>query len=310
MLISICIPAYKNLFFVERLLNSIAIQTFRDFEVVITDDSPDDELKNYISNYFSDFTINYVKNTTALGTPENWNESIKYAKGKWIKLMHDDDWFANENSLAVFAKQTEVNDAYFIISAYTNIYLDENKTELVIAKLFSFRFWHLKKNRASLLSKNIIGPPSVVMHKNDAKIFYDKQFKWLVDIDFYYHVISSKQILYIQQALINVGLSKEQVTRSCFRIAAVEIPEYFYFMNKIGCDNLKNILVYDAMWRLFRNLEIKNEQDIVDAGYFGKIELSILAIIQFQNKIPNKFLKIGVLSKILMLIHYLFVRKK
>lgn len=310
MLISICIPAYKNLFFVERLMYSIAIQTFKDFEVVITDDSPDDELKNYISNYASNFSINYIKNDTALGTPENWNESIKSAKGKWIKLMHDDDWFANENSLAIFAKQTEINEAYFIFSAYENIYLDENKTELVFANPFSFRFWHLKKNIASLLSKNIIGPPSIVMHRNDGKIFYDKQMKWLVDIDFYYHVISSKRILYIPQALINVGLSKEQVTRSCFRIAAVEIPEYFYFMNKIGSDNLKNILVYDATWRLFRNLETKNEQDIADAGYFGKIELSILTIIQFQNKIPAKLLKIGVLSKILMLFHYIFFRKK
>ncbi len=309
MFISICIPAYKNLLFLERLLNSIAIQKFKDFEVVITDDSPDDELQQFISNYTSNFTISYHKNVEALGTPENWNAAIKHAKGMWIKLMHDDDWFSDENSLAVFAKQAQDNTASFIFSAYENIYLDEKKSEIVFAKPFSFGFWHLKKNIASLLSKNIIGPPSVIMHLNNGKVFYDKQLKWLVDIDFYYHSISSQQIVFIQQPLIKVGLSNEQVTRSCFRIAEVEIPEYFYFMNKIGYKNLNNILVYDATWRLFRNLGIKKLQDIIDAGYFEKIELSILALIKFQNKIPSSLLKIGVVSKVLMLLHYIFFRK-
>lgn len=39
--ISICIPAYKNVKYVERLLASIKEQSFRDFEIVITDNSPD-----------------------------------------------------------------------------------------------------------------------------------------------------------------------------------------------------------------------------------------------------------------------------
>ena len=40
-LISICIPAYKHPDFLKRLLDSISIQSFRDFEVIISDDSPD-----------------------------------------------------------------------------------------------------------------------------------------------------------------------------------------------------------------------------------------------------------------------------
>lgn len=309
MLISICIPAYKNLFFVERLLNSIAIQTFRDFEVLITDDSPDDELKIFILNYSSDFSITYIKNIVALGTPENWNESIKHAKGKWIKLMHDDDWFLNENSLAKFAIAAKSSNKGFIFSAYQNLYLDENRIEKVIESSSSFRFKQLKKNVASLLSKNIIGPPSVTMHKNDVKSSYDKHLKWLVDIDFYFDRMKYDDIVYINEPLINVGLSNEQVTKSCFRIAEVEIPEYFHFMNKIGWENLRNILVYDASWRLFRNLNIKNKNDLISAGYHDEVPLIISSLIKFQRKLPNQLLKFGATSKLFMLFHYLFFRK-
>ena len=309
MFISICIPAYKNLLFVERLLSSIAIQSFRDFEVVITDDSPDDELEKFISNYESTFKIQYFKNSNALGTPENWNASIRNAKGQWIKLMHDDDWFADEDCLKKFAETAQHNSASFIFSAYENIYLEENKAELIIENKYSYRFWQLKKNVASLLSKNIIGPPSVAMHLNNGKYFYDKQLKWLVDIDFYYHNICKEKVYYITQPLINVGLGKEQVTQACFRIAEVEIPEYFYFMNKIGWKNLNNILVYDASWRLFRNLGIKKNNDVVIAGYHDEVPSRITSMINFQNKLPNQFLKIGFISKLFMLFHYLFFRK-
>ena len=308
MFISICIPAYKNLLFLERLLNSIAIQTFKDFEVVITDDSPDDVLKNFILNYQSSFPIQYFKNKVALGTPENWNEAIRNAKGEWIKIIHDDDWFINENSLEQFAAVAKSNNRAFIFSAYQNLYLEENRIEKIIEPATSFRFYHLKKNVASLLSKNIIGPPSVIMHKNDGRVYYDKQLKWLVDIEFYVNRIQFDEIVYIEEPLINVGLSNEQVTKSCFRIADVEIPEYFYFMNKIGFNNLQNVLVYDASWRLFRNLNIKNINQLRVHGFKGEIQSSIKSIIQFQNYFPNGFLKIGLISKLLMLIHFVFNR--
>ncbi len=308
--ISICIPAYKNLLFLERLLNSIEVQTFRDFEVLITDDSPDDELKNFTSNFQANFSIQYFKNKVSLGTPENWNEGIRKATGKWIKIMHDDDWFVNEKSLEIFANAALQNSSKFIFSAFCNIYLDENRNEQVLVNSNSFRFLQLKNNAASLLSKNIIGPPSVTMHLNDGNIFYDNKFKWLVDIDFYARIITSSNVVYIKEILINVGLSNEQVTQSCFRIANVEIPEYFYFMNKIGYHNLKNIFVYDASWRLIRNLEIRNLNHIRNAEYLGEVNTDIYAIVKFQSRFSVNILKIGFISKLMMLIHYFYYRLK
>ena len=90
---SICIPVYKNVDYLKRLLETIFIQTFTDFEVVITDDSPDNVIFEFIQNYYPGKNIRYFKNKYALGTPENWNECIRKANGSWIKMMHDDDWF-------------------------------------------------------------------------------------------------------------------------------------------------------------------------------------------------------------------------
>src|SRR5688500_12792749 len=103
--ISICIPAYKRVEFLKRLLDSIVIQEFRDMEVIVTDDSPGHEIEALCALYETLFTIRYFKNPISLGTPENWNESIRRANGQWIKLVHDDDWFSGPDSLACFHRE-------------------------------------------------------------------------------------------------------------------------------------------------------------------------------------------------------------
>ncbi|MEJ7679536.1 MAG: glycosyltransferase [Segetibacter sp.] len=94
-LISICIPAYKNLEYLKRLLESISVQTFKDFEVVITDDTNNSSVSDYIHDKRWDFQISYYKNETVLGSPQNWNAAVNHSKGEWIKIMHYDDWFSS-----------------------------------------------------------------------------------------------------------------------------------------------------------------------------------------------------------------------
>ncbi|HXB45078.1 MAG TPA: glycosyltransferase family 2 protein [Puia sp.] len=298
-LISICIPAYKRTEFLKRLLDSISIQSFQDFEVIVTDDSPGSDVEQLCIPYKSKFLLSHFRNNQPLGTPENWNEAISKATGQWIKLMHDDDWFSGRDSLQAFADRIKANPhVSFIFSAYSKIYLDEAKTEDIYVPFFRYRL--LKKNPVTLLSTNIIGPPSVVLHLNNKKFVYDKKLKWLVDIDFYIRYLERENPVYINRAIINVGVSAEQVTKETFRVPAIEIPENFYLLDKVGASQLKNILVYDAWWRLLRNLNIRKPSDIIDSGYTSPVPSAILNMIEFQRKIPYNILKIGAFSKISM----------
>ena len=302
---SICIPAYKRIEYLERLLHSVSIQSFRDFEVVVTDDSPDDSVASLCASYQPKFPIKHFKNPKQLGTPENWNEAIRKSEGAWIKLMHDDDWFAESRALEYFADCiTENPGASFFFSAYRNIFLEEGREADIHPIPGRLRL--AKKNPATLISNNIIGPPSVTLHKNDGAFFYDNQLKWVVDIEFYVRYFSSRQPIYLNKVLVNVGMGSEQVTQDSFRVRKVEIPEYFHLFNKIGFDKLKNILVFDAWWRLMRNLGIRNFKELSDAGYDGPVPRVIHSMVRWQSAFPLRLLKIGVVSKILMMMNYLF----
>ena len=108
-LISICIPAYERPAFLKRLLDSIAQQVFKDFEVIITDDSSSREIEELLFSTPYKYSIHYQRNPRPLGTPLNWMEGIKHATGHWIKIMHDDDYFTSPDSLQQFVDQIDPN---------------------------------------------------------------------------------------------------------------------------------------------------------------------------------------------------------
>lgn len=306
-LISICIPAYKNTSFLKRLLDSVAIQTFTDYEVIITDDSPDDSVQRFVGAYTSIQNLSYIKNLNALGTPENWNEGMRRANGKWIKIMHDDDWFADPNSLRIYADRINFTDAEFIFSSYRNVYLDSNVSEVI--RPSNWRFKTMKKEPYTLFAKNVIGPPSVTIHVNKPGFYYDNKTKWVVDIDFYIRWLNIGRIDHLDEPLINVGMSSEQVTVDCVNNRKIQVPENFHLLNKVGVGKLKNIIVHDAWWRLIRNLEITDEQQMRAAGYAGDIPDVIGSMISFQKTIPRKLLNRGVVSKFLMSMHFIANKK-
>ncbi|RYE44542.1 MAG: glycosyltransferase, partial [Sphingobacteriales bacterium] len=67
--ISVCIPAYKHGEYIHRLMTTLSQQTFTDFEIIVTDDSPDDSVKDVILEFYDHLNVKYLRNIPALGTP-------------------------------------------------------------------------------------------------------------------------------------------------------------------------------------------------------------------------------------------------
>src|SRR6218665_62129 len=300
--ISICIPAYQRAQYLTRLLESVSIQQYADFEVIVTDDSPGDEVKQVCDQFERKMELRYYKNASSLGTPANWNEGIRLAKGAWIKLMHDDDWFADESALQNFSDAAIAVKSDFIFLAYINVFEKPRQEKVVFPELF--RLKKALNEPAVLVAKNFIGPPSVTLHKNDGKYQYDTALKWLVDIDMYRRRMEEQGFFYIQKPLVKVGIGETQVTAYTKNVGKVEIPEHFHFLNKMGISKLKNVLVYDYNWRFLRNFDIKSMADIEQYGYSGEIHPVLQSMIKAQSALPVFLLKKGIFSKAFMFLHF------
>ncbi len=231
--VSICIPTFNQVDKLEILLDSIRIQTFRDFEVIVSDDSSTDDVKLLVDHY-GDLQIRYFRNSPAKGSPENWNHAISLAKGDWIKIMHHDDYFVYPDSLNEFVKQGEgVNlDIDFVFSATLLSYTEsEIKNKYLINQSL---LKNLNKQPALLFEQNLIGSPSVCMYKRNLIKSFDKSLIWLVDIEFYSRVILKHSISYIDKTLVSTIISTEQLSERMRNNPDYELYELFYCFNKLS----------------------------------------------------------------------------
>ncbi len=306
--ISICIPAYKHVEYLKRLLDSIASQSFRDIEIIVTDDSNDGTVANFLQSYQSIMPIQYHKNKVSLGSPENWNAGIRLAKGTWIKIMHDDDWFADDQSLNEFASAAkQFSNANFIFSGFTEVHLDTGKLKTFIVSNTVTRL--LQKNPLLLFKQNYIGHPSTTLIKNNSDYYFDKSFKWVVDIEFYMrYLLRQKNFIAIQKPLIKIGINKHQITKQAFRNPEVEVPEVLGLLQKLPPECLHNIFVYDYYWRFLRNLSIRSINDIKKYAPDVVIPEVIVKMINAQVRWSLTLLKNGLISKSLMFTSYLRYR--
>jgi glycosyltransferase involved in cell wall biosynthesis len=308
MFISICIPTYNEVDKLRTLLHSIEIQQYEDYEVIVTDDSTNNLSEALITGEFSILHIRYIHNEKALGTPENWNHAISLAKGKWIKLMHHDDWFTNENALSEFVQKIKQVDGNcnFIFSGYQNVYLGENKIKVVLAGAFKRAL--VQRMPLMLFKENIIGNPSCTLVRNDPGMLlrYDNKLKWIVDFEYYITLLHSGIVFsYLAKPLISVGIHDKQVTADAQLNPAVEIPEAVYFLQKHGVASLKNIFAYDYYWRLIRNLGIR-EMETFNSYLTTPCDINaISSMVRQQKNISVSLLKKGIASKCFMSIAYL-----
>jgi glycosyltransferase involved in cell wall biosynthesis len=301
-LISICIPAFKRTDYLKRLLDSIEIQSFRDFEVVITDDSPGMEVQVLTERHPLNPYIRYFKNSETLGSPENWNEAIRKSRASWIKIMHDDDWFEGSGSLSKFAEVIPQATSGFYFSGFTNVFPDGSEK---IIKINRYRLNEIKKIPEILLAANRIGPPSAVLFKKDEGIGFDSRLQWLVDIDFYIRYLKKHpSAAYIEANLVLIGISESQVTQRSFGKPSIEIPERLILNEKLDPNILRVLPIFDSWWRFIRNLSIQDISKINESGYGGIIPGFIPAMIKSQERIPKILLRNGLFSKFFMLLYY------
>jgi len=249
--VSICIPTFKQINYLRKTLDSIVIQDYEDFEIIVTDDTPDNSVKQFIDTYDFKGKLSYYKNAVALGSPENWNECIRKASGKYIKTMHHDDWFFEPASLRKFvdALENEPNAgfAFSLVNSYNEKLNKYNRHE-VTQEFIS----NLRLDPALLFFSNLIGPPSATIFKKDLELSFDRNLKWVVDIDFYIHYLLKNKFVFINEVLISsVNNAAHSVTNDCIN-KEVEIFEYTYLYKKIYKGSLSKKYI-----EFFKNLFIR-----------------------------------------------------
>lgn len=92
--VTVIMPTFKRPEMLERALDSIFSQTYRNIEIIVIDDNG--ENNDYDSFYFEiekKYPIVYVKNKKNIGAALSRNVGIKLASGYYLTFLDDDDTY-------------------------------------------------------------------------------------------------------------------------------------------------------------------------------------------------------------------------
>lgn len=95
-LVSIIVITYNSSKYVLETLESAKAQTYKNIELIITDDASQDDTpevckKWVVQNKFFFKRVELISSRSNLGVPENCNRGFWASKGKWIKFIAGDD---------------------------------------------------------------------------------------------------------------------------------------------------------------------------------------------------------------------------
>jgi glycosyltransferase involved in cell wall biosynthesis len=131
MKISLCIPQYNRIQFLLRNLGMIAQQTYRDIEVVITDDASTDNTMEEIGRLIPQYKypIIYFRHPQNVGYDANLRSSLERATGDYCLILGNDDSLNREDGIAELVSFLTVNERPEI--GFCNYVEDEDPSVIV-----------------------------------------------------------------------------------------------------------------------------------------------------------------------------------
>jgi glycosyltransferase involved in cell wall biosynthesis len=95
--VSIGLPVFNGEKYLRETLDSILAQTYRDFELIVSDNASTDHTQQICQDYAEkDSRIRYYRNEKNLGAPRNYNLVFELCSGEYFKWAAHDDVLAPE----------------------------------------------------------------------------------------------------------------------------------------------------------------------------------------------------------------------
>lgn len=202
--VSVVMPVFNGVLYIEEAVNSILNQIFTDFELIIVDDASTDGTRDVLKS-FTDPRIKLVFKEVNRGVSSATNDGFRLAQGKYIARMDGDDIAVKER----FEKQVKVleNNPNIIICGSLVQYLGDSNV------IIPYKEKHQEIITDLLISCSICMGATMFRRKELSGYFYDENRNSGEDYDFWTKVAWLGDMYNIQKVLLLYRVHDNQASK-------------------------------------------------------------------------------------------------
>lgn len=211
--ISIIIPSYNKVKYIEKTLESIVTQNYVNFEVIIQDGGSNDGTLEIIKKYAKKYPklISFESKKDG-GQLDAINKGLKKAKGEIVTYINADDVYTKGSFESVVAHYIENPNAVWF--AGRGIVIDENDNEIAkLATWYKSFLLSLNSVHCSLVT-NYFMQPSVFLTKKAIKRYglFTGTSDFVMEYDMWLKIGKDQMPVVINKVLSKFRLVKDTKT--------------------------------------------------------------------------------------------------
>ena len=251
---SIIVPTKNSEVYLSTSLNSILIQTYKDFEILICDSKSNDKTLEIINRFASSDKRIKIVSYHDDGVPDALNKAFKYCSGEIVTWLNSDDYYCDENSLQLviqdFKKKNKKKIDY-VVGDFINI----SEKGKIINYFISFI---PKKKIKKLYFYNQIFTGALFFKKETLNSFiFNKKFKYAFEYQFIIHLLKNYLGSHISKFITYFTIRKNQLS-SNKEILRQEFEEIIRNHNLIYSNNFfLRLIAYLKQGDIIRFLKYK-----------------------------------------------------
>ncbi len=290
-MVSAIIPTYNRCDVIQRAINTVCNQSYKNLEIIVVDDASADNTEAVVKS-MSDPRIRYIRHETNLGGATTRNTGIDAAKGEYIAFLDSDDlWKPQKISLQLASIHEHPDSAkvvsYTQVENYNGRHVSimptrgKQDTESVEEYLFV--------NGGEMHTSTLMLSRSLAVSTR-----FRPGLKKHQDLDFCLRLAASGAKFTFVEKPLTVWVNEQRSDRiskiADYRISLNWIREY---ESSISPKATKGFLIKEVVPKLL-------EQDIdrgytakiiLEAGWYGAVSLQKFAILMGKVAIPGKIRK-------------------
>lgn len=207
-LVSVLMPVYNAEKYLSESIDSILVQTYKNFELIIIDDGSTDRSASIVENFvLKDSRIKFVKNEKNLKLIKTLNIGLSLAKGDFIARMDADD-IATPDRIELQINEIIQDDNISLVASSALEIDSSSKEHGVIGQFFSNKIIN-----ELFVFGNQLNHSTVLIRKSKLKdLRYDLNFPHAEDFHLWVELSRRGSIVVLKKPLVKYRIHSDSVS--------------------------------------------------------------------------------------------------